>query len=192
VGNACLAAFGWKKLGEPPRMAKCVLVAAPHTSNWDFVLMLVVSLACRLDLSWAGKHTLFRPPFRRIMRALGGIPVDRTQRQGITQQIVEAFRRADRLTVVITPEGTRRRTDRWHSGFYHVARLAQVPIVLGLLDYRTKEAGFGPTLVPSGDLGHDMDLVRAFYAGRTGCRPESFGPVRLAEEPVTDREDAAP
>jgi 1-acyl-sn-glycerol-3-phosphate acyltransferase len=173
-------------------MPKCVLVAAPHTSNWDFVLMLVMAFACRLNLSWAGKHTLFRPPFGRLMRALGGIPIDRTRPGGTTQQLVEVFRRADRITLVITPEGTRGRTERWRSGFYHLAREAQVPIVLGVLDYGAREAGFGPTVIPSGDIRRDMDAIRAFYVGRTGQHPASFGPVRLAEEPVTDREDADP
>jgi 1-acyl-sn-glycerol-3-phosphate acyltransferase len=192
LGNGCLKLAGWKHLGQPPAMPKCVVVAAPHTSNWDFVLMLLVSLARRKRFGWAGKHTLFRPPFGAIMRALGGVPIDRNARRGATQQLVSAFERADRLTLVITPEGTRQRTEHWRSGFYHVARLAGVPIVLGLLDYRTQEAGFGPTLVPTGDVTRDMDQIRAFYAGRTGRRPDHFGPVRLAEEPVTDREDAAP
>ena len=177
-----LAVAGWRIDGDPPSEAKYVLVAAPHTSNWDVPHMLAIAFRCRVRIRWAGKHTLFQPPFGAFMRWLGGIPIDRTAQHGAVEQLAEAMQRADRMVLAISPEGTRRRTAFWRSGFYHIARLAQVPLVPGVLDYRSKTAIFGPVFWPSGDVREDMDWLRRFFEGRSGCHPEQFGPVRLRRE----------
>jgi 1-acyl-sn-glycerol-3-phosphate acyltransferase len=116
------------------------------------------------------------------MRALGGIPIDRRAPRGLVGQIVEEFRRRDRLIVTITPEGTRGPTDRWRSGFYRIATEAGVPIVPGFVDYANKRAGFGPPLYPSGNVKADMDVLRAFYADKTGKFPDHAGRIWLEAE----------
>ena len=182
LGETCLALLGWKTFGEPPAVAKCIVVAAPHTSYWDGPLMLAVAFSFQLRLSWTAKHTLFRPPLGTLMRWLGAIPIDRRRPHGAVRQLAEAFGRADRMTLAISPEGTRAHTEYWKSGFYHIARLADVPVALGVLDYGKKQAGFGPTIHPTGDFARDMDGIRSFYACSRGLHPEKFGPVRLRDE----------
>jgi 1-acyl-sn-glycerol-3-phosphate acyltransferase len=182
LAGVYLAVAGWKIAGGPPDEPKYVLVAAPHTSNWDVSHMLAISFRCKVRVRWAGKHTLFRAPFRGVMRWLGGIPIDRRGKHGAVEQLAEAFGRTDRMVLAISPEGTRRRTEHWRSGFYHIARLAQVPMVCGALDYGTKTATFGPALWATGNIREDMDRLRSFFAGCTGCHPDQFGPVRLERE----------
>jgi 1-acyl-sn-glycerol-3-phosphate acyltransferase len=182
IGRAYLNLLGWRSLGGAPRLRKYVLVAAPHTSNWDFPLLLAFSWVHDVRVSWLGKHTLFRGPMGWFFRATGGIPVDRRAAQGVVASVAAAFRDADRLIVAISPEGSRSHREHWKSGFYHVARTANVPIVLGVLDYGRREGGFGPVIEPSGDVHADMDRIREFYADKQGKRPAQFGPVRLREE----------
>jgi len=178
----CLALFGWRATGARPAQSHYVLIAAPHTSNWDFPLMLLCAMALGLWPAWVGKHTLFRPPFGALMRALGGIPVDRSAASGMVEQLAARFAALPALALVMPPEGTRGRASHWKSGFYHVACAAGVPIALGYLDYARKEGGIGTLMQPGGDLRADMDVIRAFYAGIRGRHPELQGPVRLAAE----------
>lgn len=185
AARACLAAVGWRPLGERPTAPKFVLIAAPHTSNWDLVLMLLFAIHFDLSISWVGKHTLFRPPLGPLMRWLGGIPVDRRASHDVVKHLAEVFAAADRLVIAVPTEGTRSRTEHWKSGFYWIARGAGVPIVLGTLDYARKLGGFGPTVAPTGDVKADMDVIRAFYADKIGRHPEEFGPVRLRDEEPT-------
>ena len=173
-------------VGEFPRTGcqRCVLLAAPHTSNWDLPLMLAFAMAFELQVSWMGKVTLFRGPFGRVMRWLGGIPVLRGGRDGQVETMAKRFAEQERLVLLIAPEGTRARAEHWKSGFYRIALRAGVPIVPAYLDYGTRTAGFGPPLVPSGSLRADMDRLRAVYAGKRGLFRGAFGPVRLLEEEV--------
>ena len=172
--------IGWRTEGEWPRdVRKGVLVVAPHTSNWDFPIMLALALALRIKATWMGKHTLFRPPFGWIFRLMNGLPIDRTGRNNMVDQVVAAFRDRDRMILAVLPEGTRKRTTYWKSGFYHIANGAQVPMVLGFADYGRKVGGIGPTIMPSGDIEADMDKIRAFYSTMKGKRPEQFGEVRV-------------
>lgn len=173
---------GWKLVDPPPDLPKYVLIAAPHTTNWDLVYMQAVGYANRMGVSWMGKHTLFKPPFGPIMRALGGVPVVRHERRNMVDQIADEFAKRDHFIIAIPPEATRKRAEYWRSGFYYIAKAAGVPVVLGYLDYAKKEAGFGPPLYPSGDIKKDMDIIRAFYTGKVGKYPEQFGPIRLKEE----------
>lgn len=168
--RVALRLSGWQVVGRVPAAPRCVLIAAPHTSNWDFVLMLLAVLAVGLDVHWMGKHTLFARPFGRLMRWLGGIPVDRTQSNRTAAQIVARFRAAGELVVLITPEGTRAQVARWKTGFYHIAVGAGVPIVLAYVDAATRSLGIGPQFAPSGDLERDLPLIQAFYADKTGVR----------------------
>ncbi len=173
---------GWTYEGESPTFPKFVTIGAPHTSNSDFLAFLAVATHFRLPARYIGKHTLFRWPFGGLMRRLGGIPVRRGSGQGLVEQVVEAFERADRMALVIAPEGTRGRADYWKSGFYRIAVGAGVPIVCGFVDYATKTMGLGPTVHPTGDARADMAIIRAFYAGKEGAKPGNETPVRLREE----------
>lgn len=145
-------------------------------------MFFLLASAFGVRLSWAGKSTLFRGPLGWIARRLGGIAVDRTAPQDLVSQLVASFRSREKLGLVIAPSGTRSRTDYWKSGFYHLARAANVPVVLAVLDYGKKEGGFGPTIHVTGDVRADMDRIRAFYAGATPRRPENLGPIRLRSE----------
>lgn len=144
----------------------------------------MLAIAWRLGIAprWLGKHTLFRPPFGPLVRALGGIPVDRRNPAGLVAEVVRRLRAGENLHVVVTPEGTRGRGEYWKSGFYRIAREAGLPLVLGYVDTATWTAGLGPTLHLTGDVAADMDRVRAFYADKRGINPEDFTPPRLRDE----------
>jgi 1-acyl-sn-glycerol-3-phosphate acyltransferase len=159
-----------------------VLIAAPHTSNWDLAYLLALAAVFDVRVSWMGKHSLFRPPLGLLMRRLGGIPVERHRRGDLVAQAARSLVEADALALVVPAEGTRGYVPHWKSGFYHIARTAGVPIVLGYLDYARRRGGFGPALVPSGDVRRDMDEIREFYADKVGKYPDQFGAVRLKEE----------
>jgi 1-acyl-sn-glycerol-3-phosphate acyltransferase len=187
LANMLLKLFGWRAEGSLADLPKCVLIVAPHTSNWDFPVMLALALALRIKATWMGKHTLFRPPFGWIMRRLGGLPINRSERNNVVEQAVESFRKRDRLVLAILPEGTRKRTPYWKSGFYHIALGAQAPIALGFADYRRKIGGIGRVIVPSGDIDADMAIIREFYSGMTGKRPDQFGEIRLKPQAEDSR-----
>jgi 1-acyl-sn-glycerol-3-phosphate acyltransferase len=182
LGRLYLRTFGWRVAGELPACRRAVVVAAPHTSNWDLPFMLAVAFALGVTPSWLGKRELFRWPFGRILRRLGGVPVDRGTRQGLVGAAVARLEEAERLFLVIPPSGTRARAPYWKSGFYHVARGAGVPIVCAYLDYHDRVGGIGLVLTPSGDVRADMDRIRAFYASKRGKHPAQTTPVRLREE----------
>ena len=182
LARVFLAATGWKPEGRRPEATRFVLIAAPHTSNWDFPYLLAFAELFDLRISWIGKHTLFRGPFGPLMRALGGIPVRRHERSNLVSQLAALFAGEAALGLVVPAEGTRSRVDHWKSGFYHIAREADVPIVMSFLDYERRVGGFGPALRPTGDVRKDMDTIRSFYADKRGRHPEDFGTPRLLEE----------
>lgn len=177
-----LTALGWKIEGSKPLHTRYVLIAAPHTSNWDFPLMILFAWAFDIRINWMGKASLFKAPYGWIMRALGGVPVQRRNNNHLVEAMVETFSETEKLVLVVPTEGTRERTDFWKSGFYHIARGAGVPIVPSYLDFGQKRGGFGPALPLSGDVRRDMALLRGFYAPMKGLYPDQFGPVRLREE----------
>lgn len=172
----------WRIDGEIPPHPKMVVIGAPHTSNWDFPLAMVVAPALGLRIRWLGKHTLFRRPFAWFFRMLGGIPVDRSRAHGMIGEITAAFEERDQLVLVITPEGTRSARDYWKSGFYRIAREARVPVVLVGVDGASKTIVIGPDEIPGGDVGAYMDRVRAFYSGFGGIKSDRVGPIRLRDE----------
>ncbi|WP_425309950.1 1-acyl-sn-glycerol-3-phosphate acyltransferase [Ammonicoccus fulvus] len=165
-----------------PATGSAILIGAPHTSNWDFVVMLAIAWSHGVSPNWLGKRSLFTFPFGAIMRALGGIPVDRANPAGLVDDVVRRVRASERIFLVVTPEGTRGRGTHWKSGFYRIARAAGLPLVLGFVDSTTRTAGFGPTIHLTGDVTADMDRVRAFYADKRGIRPGDFTPPMLREE----------
>ncbi|WP_257294701.1 lysophospholipid acyltransferase family protein [Endozoicomonas sp. YOMI1] len=169
-----LKLFGWKLEGQRPNARKYVIIAAPHTSNWDFVLTIAFAFCFRMNIFWMGKNTLFKGPFGGIMKWLGGIPVDRSKANGLVQQMVDTFHNCTELAVAIPPEGTRNKVRQWKSGFYHVAHGAGVPIALGFLDYKKKVGGFGPMFFTTGDYESDLKKIQEFYQHMTGKNPEKF------------------
>jgi len=173
---AFLRLNGWTVQGELPAAAsKSVLIAAPHTSNWDLPYTLMVGFALRLNLYWMGKASLFAPPFGAVMRWLGGLSVDRAKSNNLVAASAQALREADGpLQLVVPPEGTRGRTRQWKTGFYFIALEAKVPIVLAFMDYERKVAGLGPLFTPSGDVERDMEEVKRFYAGVKGRNAAQF------------------
>lgn len=173
---AFLRLNGWTVQGELPAAAsKSVLIAAPHTSNWDLPYTLMVGFALRLNLYWMGKASLFAPPYGAVMRWLGGIAVDRAKSNNLVAASAQALREADGpLQLVVPPEGTRGRTRQWKTGFYFIALEAKVPIVLAFMDYERKLAGLGPLFTPSGDVERDMGEVKRFYAGVKGRNAAQF------------------
>ncbi|HSG90641.1 MAG TPA: 1-acyl-sn-glycerol-3-phosphate acyltransferase [Pseudomonadales bacterium] len=182
---------GWRLLGGPPAgVDRYVLLAAPHTSNWDLLWMLLFAWSAGIRVSWLAKHTLFVGPLGWFLRRLGGVPVVRHVREDRVASTARTFTDSARaeapLVLVIPPEGTRGHTEYWKSGFYHIARSAQVAVVPTALDYGRKLGEFGPAMDASGDLTAFMDAMRAFYADRSGRIPERFGPVRLREEDAAD------
>lgn len=182
IGRTWLKAFGWTIADEMPRVPKAVFVAAPHTSNWDLPFTLAIAWSLDMDVSWAGKDNLFRPPFGPIMKALGGVPIDRTKRGNQVEAIADAIRGAERLYLVIAPSGTRSKRDHWKSGFYRIAQAANVPMMLGFLDYANKRGGLAFTMQPSGDVAADMDRIRTFYEKVRGKHPDRESTPRLKEE----------
>lgn len=170
---AALALLGWRGVGSTPEEKRFVLIGAPHTSNWDFPIMLMVVLKLRLHVHWMGKKSLFRFPFGPLMRWLGGIPIDRSRKSNTVQQLVELYREQEELVVLIPPEGTRSRVERWKTGFYHIANEAGVPILMGYLDAASKQAGLDDFFHPTGDAEKDIGEIRAFYADKRGIRPEN-------------------
>ena len=174
-----LRLLGWKLVGERPPFPKYILVGAPHTSNLDFFLFLLVVGGHQVQAKWVGKDSLFRSPLGWLTTRLGGIPVNRRSSNGFVQQMVAEFAQRSELVVLIAPEGTRSRANSWKTGFYYIAAGAQAPIVLAFLDRSRKEVGFGPSLTPCGDLEADFTLIRQFYQDKVGLKPSRQGLIQL-------------
>jgi 1-acyl-sn-glycerol-3-phosphate acyltransferase len=160
-------------VGNTISQPKYVLIGAPHTSNWDFPLMLLVVLKLRLQLYWMGKHTLFPFPFSGFMKWLGGIPINRSKSHNVVNDIVLQFNDNEKFVVLVPPEGTRSKVTSWKTGFYHIANNANVPILMGYINAEKKEGGLADFFYPTGDLEKDMKAIRAFYADKKGLCPEN-------------------
>lgn len=169
-----LKLIGWRTVNKVPSLDKCIVVGAPHTSNWDFFLFLLLSFKMKYDTHWMGKDGLFSFPIKRLMIRLGGIPVDRSKANNVVEQMADYFNSVDQLSVIMTPEGTRDKAVRWKTGFYHIAIAANVPLVLGYIDSSAKIIGFGPVFYPSGDIDADLEKIQAFYADKTGLIPNNY------------------
>jgi 1-acyl-sn-glycerol-3-phosphate acyltransferase len=166
---------GWT-LGPniPGDIKKCVVIAAPHTSNWDFVYALGALYLFGVKVKYLAKKELFRWPLKGILNSTGGISIDRSRNTGFVDAAISRFNESDELVLMIAGEGTRGKVEKWKSGFYYVALGAKVPLMLAYLDYAQKEAGFAPPIYLSGDKEKDAGIIRAFYADKTARNPESF------------------
>jgi len=173
VARGILKLIGWKGVGHPIPGARFVLIGAPHTSNWDFVIMILVVLKLRLSVFWMGKHTLFPFPVGWLMKWLGGIPVDRRKHHNLVDHTVQQYAENPELIVLIPPEGTRSKVKEWKTGFYHIAVNAGVPILMGYIDLAKKEAGLADFFEPTGDIEADMPKIRVFYATKKGINPDN-------------------
>lgn len=170
LGRAAMCAMGWRFEGELPDLPKFVIAVAPHTSNWDLVVGAAAMFALDLRIEFLSKHTLFRGPLAPLLRWMGAIPVDRSAAHGMVEQSVAAFARADARILVIAPEGTRRRVERFKPGFLHIARGAGLPVVLAALDYGTRRVRLGPVVMPTADVEADRLRVEAHFAPIRGKR----------------------
>jgi 1-acyl-sn-glycerol-3-phosphate acyltransferase len=172
--GGALALSGWRIDGDWPDLRKAVLVAAPHTSNWDAVYMLAAAAYFRITVRWMGKASLTQGPFGGVIKALGCVPIDRSARHDMVSAMRDAFAATDAMVLAVPPEGTRSLTPEWKTGFYHIARVAQVPIILSVLDYGTKTIRIAGVLQPSGDYAADIILIQGYYRGAVGKHRGKF------------------
>jgi 1-acyl-sn-glycerol-3-phosphate acyltransferase len=164
IAHGWLWLVGFKVEGAFPDLPKFVVCAAPHTTNWDLPNALAAGLHYGVRINWMGKSTIFKWPFGGLMRALGGISIDRTKSTNAVASIVDEFAKRDQLQLVIAPAGTRSTTAPWKSGFYHIADGAKVPLVLAFIDYNRRAVGIAGVLVPTGDYDADLAKIQAMYA----------------------------
>jgi 1-acyl-sn-glycerol-3-phosphate acyltransferase len=162
---------GWRVKGTLPDLPKYVLIGAPHTSNWDFVLFLGIIFTLKANVKFMGKAELFRSPFGWFFYYCGGIPVDRKKSTGLVDQMVEAANNAEQFILTIAPEGTRHHVTEWKRGFYHIAKGAGIPIVMAVVDGKQKVVRVGQVFQPRDDIEADMQTIQAYFAGVTGINP---------------------
>lgn|SRR5574344_2392953 len=173
--KSILQKHGWTIVTAVEIPKKCVVCIAPHTSNWDFVWGMLFKIATGLKASFFMKKEWFHFPLGNFMRSLGGIPVDRSKKTSLTDQIADEFAKHDSFCIGVTPEGTRKYNADWKKGFYFIAQKANVPIVLAYIDYAKKKVGYGKLFQPTGNLEADMNAIKDYYKGVTGKKPEKFG-----------------
>lgn len=177
LARLILKARGWRLVEPAERPDRMLIVAYPHTSNWDALYALLTGLALELRANWAAKDSLFRWPLGAILKKLGGIPVNRRQRTGFVEQMIERFANNAHCVLIMAPEGTRCRTEGWKSGFYRIALTAKLPVALGFVDYARREAGILAYVTLSGDPATDIATLARHYADRTGKHPKLASPV---------------
>ena len=169
-----LTLCGWKIRGDWPALPKAVLIAAPHTSNWDGVYMLAAAGYFRISLQWMGKASLTQGPFGWFVKAMGCVPVDRSARNDLVSAMRDAFASRDRMLLAVPPEGTRALTPEWKTGFYYIAVAAQVPIILTVLDYGTNTIRVAGTFSPTDNYNADIDAIQTPYRGASGKHKTRF------------------
>jgi 1-acyl-sn-glycerol-3-phosphate acyltransferase len=174
LGRLVIKVSGWQVAGGPPDTT--------HTSNWDLIYLVATAFCFHLRIHWLGKDSLFRTPLGPLLTFIGGIPVDRSRSNNLVANLAETILASDGFILVVPPAGTRKRTEYWKSGFYQIARAANIPIVCGYLDYPNKVAGLGFTFTPTDNVRQDMDQVRAFYAPMVGKYPQRASVIILREE----------
>jgi len=173
---------GWRFVGSLPDVDRMIIIGAPHTSNWDFIVYLAAISHWRMSPRYVGKHTLFRWPFGYFFRRFGGIAVDRSRPGGMVGQVTEEFEKAERMILVMAPEGTRKAAPHWKSGFLRIAAEANVPIVPAYIHFPNKKVVLGTPIAFDGDEKKIMDRLREIYAAGEGKNGQGKGPVRLKEE----------
>lgn len=181
IARLALRAAGWKAVGTVPQRG--VLVGAPHTSNWDWILTMLLAWVNEIQIRLLVKKELFRGPLAPLLRATGAVELDRAAPGTTVRDLLVEAEDGRPFLLGVAAEGTRSKSEYWKSGFYRIAQESGLPITLAFLDGPSRTVGWGPTFFPSGDVRADMDRIRAFYADKTGLRPERFTPPRLREEP---------
>ena len=174
IGRFPLKLAGWQLEGDIPNVSQIVIIAAPHTSNWDFVIGMAVVLALGLRLYWMGKHTLFRTPLAPLMYWLGGIPVNRHAARGAVNQIATEFKKRPQFILAIAPEGTRKQVTQWKTGFYYIALQASVPILPVTINYHKKAVQICPPFAPSGNIERDLPILKSYFSSEMGKKPHQF------------------
>ena len=165
---------GWKLEGEIPMLSKCVIIGAPHTSNWDLFFGLIYKLYYGLNIHFLMKKELFIFPFGAFIKWIGGIPVNRGQKNNLVELLYQKFTQKENFYLALAPEGTRGRVKQWKRGFYHIATKAKVPIVLGYMDYGRKVVGVGPVFYPGSEIEEDMKEIQDYYRSIQAKFPEFF------------------
>jgi 1-acyl-sn-glycerol-3-phosphate acyltransferase len=176
-----LRILGWRVVGQLPDIPKFVIIGAPHTSNWDFLMFLALAFILKGNLRYMGKKELFYWPYGGFFRWCGGVPVDRSKHQGLVEQMVEAIRDAEHFQLVITPEGTRSKVGEWKRGFYHIAKQAGIPVSTGFVDSRTKTTGIGPTFTLTDNMEADMNAIQTFFKDKVGINPKLTSELNLTQ-----------
>lgn len=182
----CCNILGWTFVGDRPTERKLMLLGAPHTSNLDYFLTLALIHHFNLPLRYLVKDNIFKGPLAWLLKSLGGIPVDRRQSNQLVDSIVTAIQLQDEMAIGVLPEGTRKYVDYWKSGFYYIAKGAEIPIYPVLVDGANKRVVMGPKMDVSGDLEGDMEILAGFFGETKGVKPENSGPVRV--RPREDRQ----
>jgi len=185
ISGFLLKITGWRVVAPLPDLRKYLVIAAFHTSNWDFVIGVCAAFLLRIKTYWIGKDNLFIPPFDRFFRWLGGIPINRSRSQNMVDRTIRLFREHQDMVIALAPEGTRKKIAYWKSGFYHIAIGAGVPIVLAFIDYPSKSCGIGEVMHPTGDLKTDMARIREFYSRFKGKFPGTMTFPILEQETMT-------
>lgn len=162
---------GWRIEGRLPDIPKFVLIGAPHTSNWDFVLFLGVIFSLRANVHFMGKAELFHFPYGWFFRYCGGVPVDRKKSTGLVEQMVKVSNESKKFILTIAPEGTRHQVVEWKRGFYHIAKNAGIPIVMAVVDGRHKTVRIGQVFHPTEDMEEDMQTIKGYFDGIVGINP---------------------
>lgn len=171
ISNLIMFLAGWRVDGKLPDLPKYVLIGAPHTSNWDFVLFLGIVFHLKVDARYMGKAELFRFPYGWFFYYCGGIPVDRKKSTGLVEQMVEAANQSSKFILTIAPEGTRHKVTEWKSGFHRIAKGAGIPIVMAKVDGAKKTVHVGEVFHPTDDMDGDMLLIQDAFKGIVGINP---------------------
>jgi 1-acyl-sn-glycerol-3-phosphate acyltransferase len=179
IGRTLFRLMGWEIDYRLPDIPKMVIIFAPHTSNWDVIHALPAAFVLGLKPNWLVKSNIYVWPIKWLVDLLGGVPIDRHKNENKVESIANAIQEADRIVLGLSPEGTRSYTEYWRSGFYHIAKLAKVPVHLGFIDYPSKTIGVHPGFIPSGDIEADMEKVTTFYKDKRGKFPENVGPAQF-------------
>ncbi len=181
LAKILLLVTGWRLEGAVPDLKKCVIIGAPHTSNWDFFFGMLYKLNYGLNIQFLMKDELFSFPFKRFFKLVGGIPVNRTRKNNLVDTLYEKFTQKENFYLALTPEGTREKVKVWKRGFYYIAKKANVPIVLGYMDYGRKVVGVGTVFYPGLDIEEDMRSIQSFYSTIEAKFPDRFS---LTPEPA--------
>lgn len=179
IAKWLVAMLGWKVVGSLPPEPKVVVIGAPHTSNWDAFYAILAKIVLKAPLKWLVKDSLYNSPLKPILKWGGAVPITRKGNQNVVDQVVAMFAQYDTVLLGLAPEGTRKRTEGWRTGFYYIALEANVPIYFGYFDYKRKEVGLGGKMMPTGDIDADMQIIKAFYENKTAKYPENVGEIKL-------------